>query len=111
MLMPQQPWQQFLPTGKDGELEASETHPEAFFTTFSLLKLPPAPFFLTHVSSVCCNAPSGPPPPPPPPPPPLGRVLAYFSPSTPPIEAEQQQEGSLYVAAVAARLQRYVNSG
>ena len=87
--MLQRPLQQFLPRGKDGASEAGETHREAFFAPFSLLKPPPGPFFLPHVSFVCCNAPSGPPPPPPPPP--LGRVLVYFSPSTPPIEAEQQQ--------------------
>ena len=98
-LMLQRPLQQFLPRGKGGASEAGETHREAFFAPFSLLKPPPGPFFLPHVSFVCCNAPSGPPPPPPP----LGRVLAYFSPSTPPIEDEQQQ-GSSYVSFVALLL-------
>ena len=90
--MLQRPWQQFLPRGRDEVQEAGATRREAFF---SLLKLPPVALFSAPRFSrlLQCG------PPPPPPPPPLGRVLVYFSPSTPPIEAEQQQ-GSLYVSFV-----------
>ena len=94
--MLQRPWQQFLPIGKDEAQEAGATRREAFF---SLLKLPPVALFSAPRFSrlLQCG------PPPPPPPPPLGRVLVYFSPSTPPIEAEQQQ-GSLYVSFLALLL-------
>ena len=45
MLMPQQPWQQFLPTGKAGEPEASETHQEAFFHHLLTPQTSPRPLF------------------------------------------------------------------
>ena len=92
--MLQRPWQQFLPIGRDEAQEAGATRREAFFLKLPLVALFSAPRFSRLLQ---CG------PPPPPPPPPLGRVLVYFSPSTPPIEAEQQQ-GSLYVSFLALLL-------